>query len=91
MLNSIFTIQNTSIPHFIELHLTAPQKYCFYKLKVCGNPASKVSWCHFSSSICSLTKGSDDSYHFLAKIFLIKAYTFLRHNSIAHLIDYSIV
>ena len=39
-----------------------------------------------------LTEGSDDGQHFLSiRYFLTTIGPFLRHNAIAHLIDYSIV
>ena len=45
----------TGILCFIVLCFTVLHRYCvFYKLKVCGNPASEQAyWHHFSKSICS--------------------------------------
>ena len=50
-----FHDKHTSKPHFITLHFIALGRHCaFYKLKVCGSPASSTSVHHVSDSIFSL-------------------------------------
>lgn len=65
----------TGIPYFILFRFIALQRYCIFYMKVCGNPAWSVYWCHFSNSICSLC---------LCHILVILAYFELFHYYICY-------